>query len=305
MEENQAPAPPRVSAVVLSYNVADSLRRCLSALEASSIREQMEIVVVDAASQDESPRLDTEFPNVAFQRMPRNFGATKALNIGARTALGEQIFFVAPEVEVERDTVAKLAAHLESNSDTAAVCPALFTPEGQPAHELHKLPTPGLLKRAWHDPDALAGVEPDMSDGPVSVQCPSRAALMVRKFNLRSINYLDEKYGQFWADADLCFQILKAGKKIFLIPEARAIVHPAEDLDFTSSARALLSADRATGASRYASKYFGFMSGLGITAGAALHSAGQLFAFREPGFQASRLMGILSRKKVDGTQASL
>src|SRR6516225_7308026 len=135
MEENQAPGPPRVSAVVLSYNTAASLRRCLSALEASSIREQMEIIVVDAASQDESPRLDAEFPNVAFQRMPRNFGATKALNIGARTALGDQIFFVAPEVEVERDTVAKLAAKLETDNDAAAVCPALFAPDGQPAHE--------------------------------------------------------------------------------------------------------------------------------------------------------------------------
>jgi GT2 family glycosyltransferase len=305
MEENQAPGPPRVSAVVLSYNTAASLRRCLSALEASSIREQMEIIVVDAASQDESPRLDAEFPNVAFQRMPRNFGATKALNIGARTALGEQIFFIAPEVEVDKDTAVRLAAHLEANAEIAAVCPALFTPDGRPAHELHKLPTPDLLKRAWHDPEALPDIEPDLSDGPVSVQFPSRAALMVRKFNLRSINYLDEKYGQFWADADLSYQILKAGKKIFLIPDARAIVHPGEDLDFSSSARALLDVDRATGASRYASKYFGFMSGLGITIGAALHSMGQMLAFRDPGFQASRLIGILSRKKVDGTQTSL
>jgi GT2 family glycosyltransferase len=129
MEENQAPGPPRVSAVVLSYNTAASLRRCLAALEASSIREQMEIIVVDAASQDESPRLDTEFPNVAFQRMPRNFGATKALNIGARTALGEQIFFIAPEVEVDKDTAVRLAAHLEANAEIAAVCPALFRPD--------------------------------------------------------------------------------------------------------------------------------------------------------------------------------
>jgi hypothetical protein len=119
------------------------------------------------------------------------------------------------------------------------------------------------------------------------------------------INYLHEEYGQFWADADLSYQILKAGKKMFLIPDARAVVHPAEDLDFSSSARALLDADRATGASRYASKYFGFMSGLGITVGAALHSIGQMLAFRDPGFQASRLIGILSRTKVDGTQTSL
>ena len=56
--------------------------------------------------------------------------------------------FIAPEVEVEKDTVVRLAAHLEANAEIAAVCPALFTPDGRPAHELHKLPTPDLLKRA-------------------------------------------------------------------------------------------------------------------------------------------------------------
>jgi GT2 family glycosyltransferase len=305
MEETQAPSPPKVSAVILSYNTAASLRRCLTALESSSIREQMEIIVVDAASQDESPRLDAEFPNVAFQRMPRNFGATKALNIGARTALGDHIFFIAPEVQVERDTVAKLVARLESDGDAAAVCPALFTAAGVPAHELHQLPTPDLLSRAWHDPDALPAVEPDLSDGPVNVQYPSRAALMARKFNLRGINYLDEKFGQFWADADLCYQILRAGKKIVLLPGARAIVHPAEELEFSPSARALLDADRASGAARYVSKYFGAMAGLKLTIGAVLYSLGQVFTFRDLGFQLSRLTGILSKQKVDGTQASL
>jgi len=102
----------------------------------------MEIIVVDAASQDESPRLDTEFPNVAFQRMPRNFGATKALNIGARTALGEQIFFIAPEVEAERDTVAKLAAQLEANAETAAVCRPCSRPKDSPRTSFTNSPRP-------------------------------------------------------------------------------------------------------------------------------------------------------------------
>src|SRR5512138_2166037 len=124
MEETQAPAVPKISAIILSYNSAPALRRCLAALEASTARAQMEIIVVDAGSQDESPHLDTEFPEVTFQRMPRNFGATKALNIGARTAAGEYIFYVATEAEVQPDTAAKLAHHLDSDESAAAVCPA-------------------------------------------------------------------------------------------------------------------------------------------------------------------------------------
>src|SRR5436190_8672549 len=132
MAETQAPAAPKISVIIQAYNSAPALRRCLTALEESTARKQMEIIVVDAGSQDESPRLDTEFTEITFQRMPRHFGATKALNIGARTAAGEYIFYVSTETEVQADTATKLAQHLDQDESAAAVCPALMTPDGEP-----------------------------------------------------------------------------------------------------------------------------------------------------------------------------
>src|SRR5207237_5940541 len=89
------------------------LRRCLAALERSKDRETLEILVVDKGSQDDSPTLDSEFPNTTFLRLPRNFGNTKALNIAMRTAVGELLFYLSPEIEVAPDTVSVLAARLE------------------------------------------------------------------------------------------------------------------------------------------------------------------------------------------------
>ena len=74
----------------------------------STDRANLEILVVDKGSQDESPGLDAEFPNTTFLRLPRNFGNTKALNIATRTAVGEYIFFLSPEIEVAPDTAAAL-----------------------------------------------------------------------------------------------------------------------------------------------------------------------------------------------------
>ena len=101
MEETSSqssPTPPKISALILSYNDAAGLRRCLSALEASSARPQMEIIVMDSGSTDGSATLDSEFPQAKFLRLERNFGATRALNIAARTAVGEYLF-----VSVTRD----------------------------------------------------------------------------------------------------------------------------------------------------------------------------------------------------------
>ena len=85
----------------------------------------MEVLVVDNGSSDESPRLDAEFPNTTFLRLPKNFGRTKAFNIGVRTAVGDLVLFLSPEVEVTPDAIPLLASCLEADAGAVAVCPFL------------------------------------------------------------------------------------------------------------------------------------------------------------------------------------
>ena len=58
-------------------------------------------------------------------------------------------------------------------------------------------------------------------DEPVAVEYPRGAALMARVFYIKAIRQIDERYGQFGADADLAMQIRKASRKILLVPSAR------------------------------------------------------------------------------------
>src|SRR5260370_11145162 len=118
--ELQAEEPahkPKVAAIVFSYDSAPALRRCLAALEGSNDREALEILVVDSGSHDESPGVDSEFPNITILRLPRYFGRTKALNIATRTAVAEYLFFLTPEVDVLPNTIPALMAKLESDGD--------------------------------------------------------------------------------------------------------------------------------------------------------------------------------------------
>src|SRR5271168_1992737 len=139
--EEQAP-PPKVTALIFSYDSAPALRRCLAALEGSNDRALIEILVVDCGSHDESPQLDYEFEGVTILRLPRYFGRTKALNIATRTAAGEHLFLLSPEVEVLPTTIPALLARLESDSEAAAVCPLLLDTESRPAAQFFRLPTP-------------------------------------------------------------------------------------------------------------------------------------------------------------------
>src|SRR5579872_5132320 len=105
----EQPEPtPKVTALVFSYDSAPALRRCLAALEGSNDRALIEILVVDCGSHDESPQLDSEFAGITILRLPRYFGRTRALNIGTRTAAGEFLLLMTPEVEVLPTTVPAL-----------------------------------------------------------------------------------------------------------------------------------------------------------------------------------------------------
>ncbi len=269
------------SVIVVSHNRCQELRRCLESLEQSEQRERIEILVVDNGSKDGSAQLETDFPNAQFIRLPRNFGLTKALNIGVRAAKGEFAFFLHDDTEVSRDTISRLAGELQSHAEAAAVCPFLVTAEGAPAPQLRALPSP-----ARRDAPSLVA-EPGA--GPKAVEYPAGAALMVRKYFIQAMRNIDERYGQYGSDAEICRQIHHAGKEILLIPHTRVVHHgsgqPRNEME---------AADRALGLARYIGKHYGLASGLKVRAGAVLSALA--------GLRLSRFINLISGQKIDGSQ---
>jgi GT2 family glycosyltransferase len=289
MAENlpvEEPLGPRVSAILVALNQIESLRRAVAALERSTDRERLEILVVDLGSDDGSPQLDSEFPSIVTLRLPHNFGATKAMNIGTRTAKADLVFYLSPDVEVLPDTIQKLADKLEEDSDAAAVCPLLVDEAGKPASRIYKLPTAESFK------GEMPAVAIDTGQESVNVEYPGREAVLVRKQFVKGMNYFDERYGEFWADADLAMQIRRGLKKIRLYPSIQAVKHADTS---ASAAKGLLAADRAGGAAAFIGKYYSFMGGLGFRIGAIFGALGR--------FDFKQLIALCSGQKIDGSQA--
>ncbi len=125
------PIEPRVTAIMIVHNQAAAARRAIEALEKSQDREHLEIIVIDCGSSDESSQLDSEYAGISVLRLPHDFGATKALNIGTRTAKAELVFYVSPNVEVAPDTISQTCRHLEADTESSAVCPLFVDAAGQ------------------------------------------------------------------------------------------------------------------------------------------------------------------------------
>jgi GT2 family glycosyltransferase len=273
--EQEKPAP-RVTVVVVSYNRVEMLRSCLASLEKSEGREKLQIVVVENGSMDGSAQLDSEFPDLQWIRLPKNFGLTKAMNLGWRAADAEYVFFLHDDTEVPPEAAARLADVLDANTDAAAVCPLLVDAEGNPAPQFGSLPFDNIWRSG------------QPGDSPKQVEYARAAALMVRVYYIKATRQIDERFGQFGGDADLAAQFRRASKKTLLVPTVRVLHVGAGEYSAQERADALLAH------AAFIAKYQGFFPGLVARLASVF---GPLL-----GFRFGELRFTLAGQKIDGSQ---
>jgi GT2 family glycosyltransferase len=286
-------ATPTTAVLLIAHNQAAQLRRAIAALERSQNRELIEILVVDCGSSDSTPALADEFPDITMQRLPQNFGATKALNIATRTARADFLFLLSPDVEVASDTISRLREVLETDTGVSAACPMLVDPSGNPVARTRRFPDRESLavvrgggELAW-----VSIPEETLAQERFAVMYPGREALLVRKQFVTGMNYFDERFGEYWADADLAIKIRQAGRRIEVHTPIKAIWHAPDE---PARRDPIDRADRILGASALLSKHDGFFAGFGFRAQAIL---GALLRFDFP-----LLWALLGGNKV-GSQA--
>jgi GT2 family glycosyltransferase len=264
-----------ISVVIVSRNRKDSLRHSLELLGVVNDVSEHQVIVVDNGSSDSSTELEEYFPGARFDGLPKNFGLTKALNVGIRAADRDYVLFLHDDARIAAEGVSQLAAVLEANPDVAAVCPVF---PGTP--QVSRLPSPAHPYPEWHT--ATGDCDQD-------VECASAAAIMVRGQFLKAMRRIDERYGNYGSGLDLCAQVIRrAGKKIRIVSSVKAL-H-----DRAGEETSLIAADRAIGTIVFLGKYYGFGAGLKYRISSSLQA---IFTFRW-----GMAKHLLSNQKIDGTQ---
>src|SRR5580658_1050005 len=101
---------PHLSLVIVSYNTADHLSRCLASIERYPPTRPFEIVVVDNASSDGSAEMVARhFPDVRLLRRDSNDGYGVAVNFAMKVTVGRMwLMFLNPDVEVQEGSLDQL-----------------------------------------------------------------------------------------------------------------------------------------------------------------------------------------------------
>ena len=304
MEPEQPESLPLlVCALIVSHNCADALRRSVTALEASNKRQQIEILVVDNGSRDESRQMDSEFPDINMLRLPHFCGLTKARNIGMRTARAEHLLLLEAGVEVEPGTAMALVAALEADPAALAVCPTVVDASGASISRMHRLPSADEVSAHWQDPQSL----PAVTD-PSAFELHDGKAILLRRTTIQGMNYLDQKFGEYWGDVEMAFQIKRAGKRMIMAPDVKVRLDRAAAplwKPASTNDRAAFAADAANGAAVYLGKHFGFGAGLSFRVKSVLGTLVRTITFQDFSFSSSLLGRVISGYKIDGSSQQL
>ena len=122
---------PDLSIIIVSFNVCHLLDQCLSSIFTTKNDLNVEVIVVDNASQDETASLvQTKHSEVDLIANIDNLGFAKATNQGLEIAEAEYILLLNPDTIVLPGTLSQLLEFIKDTQDAGAVGPMLLNQDG-------------------------------------------------------------------------------------------------------------------------------------------------------------------------------
>jgi len=216
----------------VSWNTRDLLARCLDAFPPHC----QDIVVVDNASEDGSAEMvAARFPWVTLVAEPRNLGFAGGVNRAASHARGDLLLLLNSDAVGNAAAIAALATTLEHDVTCAAAGGLLIGDGDEPQHGFHvrRFPTLAtwavdllLVDKLWPGNPAtrryLAADIDLRGPGPIEVDQPAAACLMVRRTAFEAVGGMDSGFHPAWfEDVDLCRRLKRGGWRIIAVPSAR------------------------------------------------------------------------------------
>jgi GT2 family glycosyltransferase len=216
------PGEPDVTVVIPVFNQWRATQRCLRALFACDPDVALQVVVVDDASNDETPAKLPHLPGVEVLRNGTNCGFVHSCNRGAAVARGRYVLFLNNDTEVQYGALRALVRRIERDDRIGIVGSKLVYPDG-------RLQEAGNI--VWTD---ATGWNYGRLDDPQKseynfardVDYVSGASLLIRTAEFAEIGGFDSRFAPgYYEDADLCFTMRERGRRVAYEPTSVVIHH--------------------------------------------------------------------------------
>ena len=217
-----------VSFVIVNWNTAELLKNCIGSIYETVHNKEIEIIVVDNASIDNSIDLiKTNYPQVKIIPNSKNLGFSRAVNIGMRSSMGKYVILLNTDTLLQKNSVNKLIDYMDSNPNTGVCGGQLIYEDGRKQHSFDNYPSllfelvnKSLLKRLL--PNRFYGKLKHF-DEPVQVESIIGACFVISRACIEAIGLLDEDYFFFIEETDYCYRAKQKGFSVIHVPQAKII----------------------------------------------------------------------------------
>jgi GT2 family glycosyltransferase len=207
-------AEPLVSVIVLNYNGARWLERCLSSLRAQTILHQIEVIVADNVSSDGSDRLGKQLieslPGGRFMQHGRNLGYCEGNNRAAEAARGEYLLFLNNDTWLEPNCLELLLAEVR-RTGAAAAGPLILNYEDDSFQSMGAF---------GFDVFGLASTRVPCAHTR-EVLMPEGCAYFIRRDLFQHLGQFDPEFFMFADEFDLSWRVWVSGHRAIAVPSAR------------------------------------------------------------------------------------
>ncbi len=231
-----------ISAIILTWNSAHYIDRCLQSLinDARSANLEIEIFVIDGGSTDETLeilcQLAEQTPMLQVIKLGKNLGTTASRNIALKKARGEYLLILDSDTEVLPGSLKTLFDVIESEPRVGIAAPRLLYPDGSVQPSCKRFPT-ALLKVSKFLPFAWLrklGERAELYPNEIysanfvktlRVDHCISAFWLVRREAMLEVGLLDERIFYAPEDVDYCLRMWLSGWEVLYVPSAQVVHH--------------------------------------------------------------------------------
>jgi len=218
-------SPPRVVALVLTYNSGSQVLECLESLAACHF-DGLEVLVVDNASTDDTVSLIRDrFPDLDVHVAPRNLGFGGGCNLGVEATArdgAQYVLLVNPDATVAPDMLGTLVAFMDAHETAGAVGPKTYStepmPDGSP-RLLYAGAFRGRLPLRQRIP-GIGQADSSPATEPLEVDYIWGHGMLLRVAAFEAVRGFDTDYFMYCEDLDLCVRLAREGYSLWCVPAA-------------------------------------------------------------------------------------
>lgn len=224
-----------VAIIILNWNGKENTIACLQSLQDLEIKEiEVEIIVVDNASEEEFKIQNSKFKNLTTIRNKENLGFAGGNNVGIRYALERGVDYIVVlnnDTIVDKHFLSAMIQEAQKHEDFGIASSKIYFAKGFEFHK-DKYKNHEKGKVIWYaggifDWKNILGshrgvdeVDRGQFEKVETTDFASGCCMLIKAEVFKKLGLFDEKYFLYYEDVDLSIRAKNAGFTIFYIPQS-------------------------------------------------------------------------------------